>query len=442
MNWKDYEIEILDYFTCQFPNAEIQHNVLIEGRYSKVQRQIDILIEDYVAGNRMRIIIDGKYYSKNIDVKDVEMFIGMLNDCEANKGLLITQEGFSPAAINRAYFDPIDIGLDVFNSKELLEFQGFTSIPYSDNNGVILQAPFGWIIDSTQQQGALCTLYQRGLSLEKAQKHKEWMYVNLYKKDKSVNCIDDLLNFQNKSIIDDFPDAEIKYIPTIKRNDASTKLRVCNISSYPTKEYTGFVEFKEFIFFCVLFSLEELKSKNIRKLESIMQQVTNLKVIVDSFVWDIETHENGALMFLDVPYTYGNETDVEYMTLTVAKKYSKVRPEFISIILPNNILCEKGIRLLFSKTVKSDSSNMTLERDNNRTEVQMETCNEETCTFRIIEGFVQDTETNMTIDLLAKLLEFDHLFVNFALKDGRQKSVSVPLYSLKKQYNEIRNNCN
>jgi len=41
MNWKDYEIEILDYFTSQFPNAEIQHNVFIKGRYSKVQRQID-----------------------------------------------------------------------------------------------------------------------------------------------------------------------------------------------------------------------------------------------------------------------------------------------------------------------------------------------------------------------------------------------------------------
>ena len=439
MNWKDYEIEILDYFTSQFPNAEIRHNVFIEGRYSKVQRQIDILIEDYVAGNRMRIIIDGKYYSKNIDVKDVEMFIGMLNDCEANKGLLITQEGFSQAAINRAYFDAIDIELDIFNSKELLEFQGFTSIPYSDNNGVILPAPFGWIIDSIQRQGALCTLYQRGLSLEKAQKQKEWMYVNLYKKDESVNSIDDLLNIQNKDIINDFPDADIKYLPTIKRNDAQIKLRVCNISSYPTKEYTGFVEFKEFIFFCVLFSPEELKRKNIRKLESIMQQVMNLQVIVDSFVWDIERHENGALMYLEVPYTYGTETDVEYMTLTVAKKYSKERPDFISIILPNNILSELGIRILFSKTEKTDSDNMTLERDNNITEVQIESSTKETCTFRIVEGFVLNTETNTKIDLLAKLLEFDHLFVNFTLNDRRQKSVSVPLYSLKKQYNELKN---
>ena len=66
MNWKDYEKEIHEYFVKQFPNAEITHNVKVEGRYSRTERQVDILIEDYVAGNRMRIMVDGKYFSEMI----------------------------------------------------------------------------------------------------------------------------------------------------------------------------------------------------------------------------------------------------------------------------------------------------------------------------------------------------------------------------------------
>lgn len=69
MTWKDYEIEISEYFKRQFPNADISHNVKVEGRYSKIQRQIDILIEDYVAGNRMRIIVDGNFFLKTLTSK-------------------------------------------------------------------------------------------------------------------------------------------------------------------------------------------------------------------------------------------------------------------------------------------------------------------------------------------------------------------------------------
>jgi len=278
MTWKDYEIEIYDYFKTMFPNADISFNVKVFGRYSKVDRQIDILIEDYVAGNRMRIVVDGKYFSEKIDVKDVEMFIGMLNDCEVNKGLLITQVGFSKAAINRAHYDPIDIELDILNFKDLYQFQGFGGMSYSGKHGVILPAPFGWIIDGTKRPNMLASLYQRGLTIEQAGESKEWMYVNLRSKDDEIRNLNDFLQFQEGYTLHDFPDAKIAFLPTVKRNDATIKLRIIEIKSYPTKEYTGFVEFEEFIFFCVLFTPEELKKKNIRKLESILQRVLPLHV--------------------------------------------------------------------------------------------------------------------------------------------------------------------
>lgn len=438
MNWKEYEKEIHDYFRSQFPNADISYNVKINGRYSKVSRQIDILIEDYIAGNRMRIVVDGKYFSEKIDVKDVEMFIGMLNDCEANKGLLITQEGFSEAAINRAYHDPIDIELDIYNFKELLQYQSFIGIPHSGDHGVILQAPFGWIIDATIRDGALATLYQRGLTLIQAQESKEWMYINIKSKDDEASTLEDFLLIQNTAILNDFPDAEISYLPTIKRNDAKTKVRSINVKSYPTIEYTGFVEFDKFIFFCVMFTPEELRKKNLRKLESIMQQALHLDVIVKSFDWDIQQGQRGTIMFLDIPYYRDNQESEEYLTLTVAKDYSKNRPEFISVIVPNNVVPDNGIFLTFGNTIKDNNGHRQIAlEDKGPYRIDFENCNDQTCTARIIGGYIKDNDTITQVDIFQKFLDFDHVYFLFVYPDVSHKSVSVPLFSFKQQYSTL-----
>lgn len=271
MNWKDYEKEIYKHFVRIYPNAQISYNVKIVGKYSKTNRQIDILIEEYIAGNKIKIIVDGKFFKKKINVKIVEMFISMLKDCSVSKGILITQEGFTQAAINRAYYGEDDIELDVLNFKDLKMFQAFEAIPYSGTSGVALPAPFGWIIDGTRRTGMLATLYQRGFKLEDAAKNKEWMYVNIKDKDEQIKNIDDLLEYQNNNETN--PNAKTSMLPTIKRNDAQVKIRIIEDETYPTKEYTGFVEFEKFIFFAVLFTPEELKNKNIKKLESVLQQV-------------------------------------------------------------------------------------------------------------------------------------------------------------------------
>jgi hypothetical protein len=249
MNWKDYEKEIHNYFKSAYPNADILPNATITGRYSKVARQIDVLIEDYVAGNRMRIVIDGKFFSEKIDVKHVEMFIGMLNDCEANKGLLITQEGYSKAAVNRAHSDPLDIDLDILNFKELHQFQSIGGITYSDKFGVAAPAAFGWIIDGTKREGMLATFYQRGLTFEEAVNSSEWIYVNIVSKDSDITCLNDLLEYQKGYTLNDHPNANIEYVRTVKREGTNTVIRTIVIPTYPTTEYTAFVEFEQFIFF-------------------------------------------------------------------------------------------------------------------------------------------------------------------------------------------------
>jgi hypothetical protein len=135
---------------------------------------------------------------------------------------------------------------------------------------VALPAPFGWIIDGTRREVMVATLYQRGLTLESAGKAREWMYVNFWTKDENTKDIESLCRFQ-ESYLKTMPGTEIEYQDGPSRKDAKTKLRLLKVPSYPTPEYTGFVEFEQFIFFCVLFTPKELEPKNLRKLRYIMR---------------------------------------------------------------------------------------------------------------------------------------------------------------------------
>lgn len=278
MDWKEYEQEIHQIFSTQYPDSEITHNVHRKGIYSKVDRQIDILIEDYIAGNRFSIVIDCKYFNKNVDVKGVESFIGMLEDIGAQKGLLISKEGFSEAALNRAHFGPSEVELDILSFKDLHKFQGYGGLPYRGENGVLVPAPFGWIIDGTRTPNWLAVFYQRGFTLEEAAERKEFMYVQIWDRKENNENLDDLLRIQEADLLKTDSAAVIDYIPTIRRRDERVVLRTAKLPSYPTAEYTGFVEFEDFIFFCVLFSPENRSRQNIRKLENILERALPIKV--------------------------------------------------------------------------------------------------------------------------------------------------------------------
>jgi len=278
MNWQDYEKEIYDYFRQEYPNSQITCNAKIEGIFSKIDRQIDILIEDYVCGNKFRIIIDGKYFNNNIDVKDVESFLGMLKDINAHKGLLITHEGYSQAAINRAYYDPTDIELDILNFKDFKQWQCLNAIPFAGKHAVAITAPFGWIIDIKTDLPVLCYLYQRGIDFDQAKRNFEFMYINFWDKTKDRLNIDELIKKQNNDILSKHPEAKIHSHDTIKRKDTPTKIREADIPGYNGLEITGYVEFDEFIFYCVLLTTYELQNKNRRKLEYILGKIKPGKI--------------------------------------------------------------------------------------------------------------------------------------------------------------------
>ena len=124
MDWRQYEKEIENQFKETYPSARITPNAKLAGKFSKVERQIDLLIEEQALDFAFRIIVDAKHRGRKIDVGDVEAFLGMMQDVEAHTGMMVALEGYTPAAINRAYYDNLDVVLDVLSLDELKAFQG------------------------------------------------------------------------------------------------------------------------------------------------------------------------------------------------------------------------------------------------------------------------------------------------------------------------------
>jgi hypothetical protein len=288
VDWRQYEKEIENQFKETYPSARITPNAKLAGKFSKVERQIDLLIEEQALDFAFRIIVDAKHRGRKIDVGDVEAFLGMMQDVEAHTGMMVALEGYTPAAINRAYYDNLDVVLDVLSLDELKAFQGPTAIPFSGNCGAWIIALLGWTIDATRREGVLATLYQRGLTFEAAVRNKEFMYINFWKKPdpNGIDTIDSLLKHQEDYLLADSPDAEISRLDGVQNQKIGAKslIRRFKKQTYPALEYTGFVDFEHFIFMCVLFTPEELENKNLRKLRSVMRDLFPMKI----------THNNHA----------------------------------------------------------------------------------------------------------------------------------------------------
>ncbi|MFZ0947035.1 MAG: restriction endonuclease, partial [Candidatus Sulfotelmatobacter sp.] len=101
VDWQQYEREIEDQFRVAYPSARITANAKVIGKFSKVECQIDLLIEEQASDFSFRIAVDAKHRGRKLDVGDVEAFLGLTQDVEAHTGMMIALEAYTPAAVNR-----------------------------------------------------------------------------------------------------------------------------------------------------------------------------------------------------------------------------------------------------------------------------------------------------------------------------------------------------
>lgn len=264
-----------------FPDAAIQHNVLSDGLLSKTKRQIDILIEGKIAGFDLRIIIDCKFFNKKVDVKDVESFLSFLQDLKASKGILITNNGYSEAAYNRATNDTQDIELRIINFDDLDKWQGFMAIPYSGSHCAVVSAPDGWVVDASGFGPYVAAFYPAGLTKAEAFKTEEgFIYLGFSHKNKQWPDLPDLLEKQKSALTYDHP--IIEYIDTITKDGCNTLMRVIDAKEMgKTIEYTLFLDYPGVILYMTLLSPRAKEHQYVKKLEWIAEKLIKGNVIFD-----------------------------------------------------------------------------------------------------------------------------------------------------------------
>lgn len=270
MNWKEYEKEVLSECHRVFLNSNISYNVHVNGLYSNRMRQIDIMVKE---DDGTVYVVDAKKYDVKIDVKTVESFIGMIKDVGADFGVIVSEKGFTKAAINRAHLGENNIVVDILSLHELSMFQGGVAIPFAGRNGVVINAPFGWIIDGARRNGIVALLYQRGLSFEEATKNKEWAYLDFWDKNDTINTMEKLIAFQNNYLLKMDKEGKID----VQLEDV-IKTRIFVSRKYPTKEITLYRDFHSFIMFIVLFSPDNTLSRNINKMRYVLLKALPLNV--------------------------------------------------------------------------------------------------------------------------------------------------------------------
>ncbi len=91
------------------PDAEVHHDVKLDGRSSGQKRQVDVLVTQQVGQYEIRIVIECKDYARPVDVKGVEEFYGLLGDVGGQKGVLVCPSGFTKTAKARAEGWQIDL---------------------------------------------------------------------------------------------------------------------------------------------------------------------------------------------------------------------------------------------------------------------------------------------------------------------------------------------
>lgn len=125
--WQRFEALVAELQKKLAPHAKVTHNEKIQGRRSNRLRQIDIVIKSNVGQIPVLIIVDCKDYRNPVDVKDVEEFMGLVDDVGANKGIIVSASGFTKTANTRAQ----DAGIDLYRyvDTESHDWKSYVAIP-------------------------------------------------------------------------------------------------------------------------------------------------------------------------------------------------------------------------------------------------------------------------------------------------------------------------
>ena len=84
-----------------YPDWHVIHEYKVVGRRSGIECQVDVWGTGLVGPHEVNIAVECRCYQGRVGIKDVEAFYSFLDDVGANKGVIISDSGFTSGARSR-----------------------------------------------------------------------------------------------------------------------------------------------------------------------------------------------------------------------------------------------------------------------------------------------------------------------------------------------------
>jgi hypothetical protein len=283
LDWKTYEAYVLGCLRSLIPDAKVTHDAKIRGLRSGRLRQIDILVERNLGTFKLAIAVDCKAYGRKVTVKHVEQFLGMLDDLRISKGVLMTTNGYTKAAWERAQNESRDIELRILTVEQLSDFQWIgAAVLWRGPVAVMISPPQHWVIDNehTPIPGAKSNQniphfmsYPLGHTRQTAARREAFIYGTIILKWPGGSTVEEIAAWNESQVLEKCPTASFKRLAltTLSRPEA-TYFRVGRIhAGYGGPEYSLYLDHPKGVLLVVLICPESKDGVYVPMLEKMAQ---------------------------------------------------------------------------------------------------------------------------------------------------------------------------
>lgn len=109
MKWQEYQEAVAVFYEQLEGFGNVRRNVFKPDLVTGQPRQIDVMIDLNERGHSLSILIDAKFHSTPLDVKDIEEVAALSQAIGANKAVIVAANGFTEPAMAKANFIQCDL---------------------------------------------------------------------------------------------------------------------------------------------------------------------------------------------------------------------------------------------------------------------------------------------------------------------------------------------
>lgn len=109
MTWQEYQEAVAVLYEQLDGFGTVHRNIYLPDLVTGQRRQVDVMIEMTERGHLLRMLIDAKFHSTPLDVKDIEEVVALSQAVGAHKTIIVAANGFTSPAETKARFIQCDL---------------------------------------------------------------------------------------------------------------------------------------------------------------------------------------------------------------------------------------------------------------------------------------------------------------------------------------------